>query len=130
MLMALLLTVLLLAPPVVIGAFWWMSVRHPERRRGRLPDSDTIVFVRLGCIICAALPMLQLLDSIVRYRLGEMGLYLWFLVPGLGVLLALFALSGLLAHARGYERPVSSSMLLLSVGMLLLFTFLGSPFSA
>ena len=60
--------------------------------------------------------------------MGDLGLYLWFLLPGLGVLLALVVLSGLLAHARGYERPVSSGMLLLSVGMLLLFMFLGSPY--
>ena len=128
MLMATVLTVLLLAPPVVIAAFWRASVRRTSRRRGELPDSETIVFVRLGGVLCAALPIVELGVCIVRYRMGDLGLYLWFLLPGVGVLLALFVLSGLLAHARGYERPVSSGMLLLSVGMLLLFMFLGNPY--
>ncbi len=128
MLMAAIVTVLLLAPPVVIAAFWRASVHRSHSRRGDLPDSATIVFVRLGAVLCAALPIVQLCVWIVRYRMGDLGLYLWFLLPGLGVLLALVVLSGLLAHARGYERPVSSGMLLLSVGMLLLFMFLGSPY--
>ena len=121
-----LVTVLLLAPPVVIGAFWWTSMRPARRRAKRLPDSAAIIFVRLGCVVCAMLPIVQIFEGIVRYRLGEMGSYLWFVVPGMGLLLALFALSGLLAYARGYERTVSSGMLLLSVGMLLLLTFLGT----
>lgn len=129
MLMAAILTALLLAPPVVIAAFWRASLRRPNRKMGELPDGATIVFVRLGAVFCAVLPIAQLIAWIVRYRMGELGIYLWFLLPGIGVLLALFVLSGLLAHARGYERPVSSGMLLLSVGMLLLFMFLGSPYA-
>ncbi len=129
MLMTLVVTVLLLAPPAVIAAFWWVSVRRATRRWDELPDSATIVFVRLGGVICAVLPIAQLLAWIIRYRMGEAGIYLWFLLPGLGVLMALFVLSGLLTYARGYERPVSSGMLLLSTGMLLLFMFLGNPYA-
>ncbi len=129
MLVATVLTVLLFAPPIVIAVFWWRSVRRGSHRRGKLPDSATIVFVRLGGVVCAMLPIAQLLVWVVRYRLGELGVYLWFLLPGLGVLMVLFVLAGMLAHARGYERPVSSGMLLLSTGMLLLFMFLGSPYA-
>jgi hypothetical protein len=128
MLIAAVLTFLLLAPPAVIAVFWWKSVHRASFRSGELPDSATIVFVRLGGVICAVLPIAELLVWIVRYRLGEFGVYLWFLVPGLGVLMVLFVLSGMLAHGRGYERPVSSGMLLLSTGMLLLFMFLGNPY--
>ena len=129
MLMVLIVSVLLLAPPLVIAAFWRASARHVHHRYGELPDSATIVFVRLGAVLCAALPIAQLLVWIVRYRMGDLGIYLWFVLPGIGVLLALFVLSGLLAYGRGYERPVSSGMLLLSTGMLLLFMFLGSPYA-
>ena len=125
---SILVTVLLLAPPAVITAFWWTSVHRATRRWDELADSASIVFVRLGGAISVVLPIAQLLAWIIRYRMGEAGIYLWFLLPGLGVLLALFVLSGLLTYARGYERPVSSGMLLLSVGMLLLLMFLGNPY--
>ena len=128
MLMAVIVTVLLLGPPIVIAAFWRASLRRASHRHGQLPDGEAIVFVRLGAVLCAALPIVQLCVWIIRYHMGDLGIYLWFILPGIGVLLALFVLSGLLAYARGYERPVSSGMLLLSVGMLLLFMFLGSPY--
>ena len=125
MLMDAVLTVLLLAPPVVIAVLWRLSVRPANRRPGHLPDSATIVLARLGAVVCAALPVAQLIASIFRYRTGEMGLYLWFLVPGFGVLLAMIVLPAFLSHARGYERTVSPGMLLLSTGMLMLLTFVG-----
>ena len=126
--LSILATVLLLAPPLVIAGFWRASVRHRlPLRPGHLPDSEAIVMARVGGILCALLPIVQMVASLIRHRTGEPGMYLWFLVPFLGVVLALFALSLLLAHARGYERTVSSSMVLVSVCTLLLLTLLGAP---
>ena len=128
MLIATILSLLLFAPPLVIAAFWWRSVHRGRFRSGELPDSATIVFVRFGGVVCTVLPFVELLIWTTRYRMGELGIYLWFLLPGLGVLMVLFVLSGMLAYGRGYERPVSSGMLLLSTGLLLLFMFLGNPY--
>lgn len=119
------LTALLLAPPVVIAAFWRLSVRRARQTPVELPDGAAIVMARLGAVACAILPIAQLFAGIFRYRTGEIGLYLWFLIPGFGVLLALFVLPAFLAYGRGYERTVSTGMLLLSTGMLLLLTYVG-----
>ncbi len=124
---AILLTLLLVAPPIVIGAFWRAARHRVVRQPGELPDAEALILARVGGILCALLPVLQMGASLIRYKTGEPGLYLWYLLPGFGVLLAAVALAAFLAHASGKERPVSSGMVLLSVCMLLLITFTGGP---
>ena len=122
------LTLLLLAPPVVMGVFWRASLRRRVLGPGELPDAEALILARVCGIACGLLPALQLGASIVRYKTGEPGLYLWYLVPAFGLFLAVAALAAFLAHARGSERKVSSSMVLVAVSMLLLITFVaGSP---
>ncbi len=129
--LSILATVLLLAPPAVIAGFWRASVRRRSRLKpGQLPDSEAVVLARVGGILCSVLPPVQMLASFIRYRTGEPGMYLWFLLPCFGLLIALFALAALLSYARGYERAVSSGMVLLSVCTLLLVTLLGVPGSS
>lgn len=118
-----LLTIILLAPPVVIAAFWRASLRRSVLQPARLPDAEALILARVGGIACGAVPAIQLIASIVRYKTGEAGLYLWYLVPIAGVAFTVLVLAGFLAHARGTERKVSSGMVLLSVSMLLLITF-------
>lgn len=89
-----------------------------------MPDAEPLVLARVGGILCAVLPALQLLAGIVRWRTGEAGMYLWYGVVLGGVMLAVLALTGFLTHARGRERSVSSGMVLLAVSLLLLITFL------
>ncbi len=125
-----LLTILLLAPPVVIAAFWRLSLERRKHGLAGLPDAEALILARVGGIFSAVLPVLQLGASIIRYKTGEPGLYLWYLLPGFGVLLAAGALAAFLAHARGRERAVSSSMVLLSVCMLLLITFVAGSSEA
>ncbi len=117
---------LLLAPPAVIAAFWWLSVRPGGRRHNGLPDTEAMIMARLGGVTCALLPIIQLFAGLIRYRTGMLGQYLWYIVPGFGLLLALVALPAFLSHAHGYERPVSSAMVLLSVCTLLLLTLMGT----
>lgn len=119
----LLLTICLLAPALVIAAFWRASVRGRALQPGKLPDAEALILARVGGVLCGLLPILQLLASILRYKTGEPGLYLWYLVPTCGITLAVLALAGFLAHARGTERKVSSGMVLLAVSTLLLITF-------
>lgn len=126
-LLSILLTLLLVAPPIVIAAFWRASRHRVIRRRGELPDAEALILARVGGVLCALLPLLQMGASLIRYKTGEPGLYLWYLLPGFSVLLAVAVLAGFLAHARGTERKVSSSMVLLSVCMVLLITFTGGP---
>ncbi len=116
---------LLLTPPAVIAAFWWLSVRPGGRRANGLPDGEAVIMARLGGVACAMLPIVQMFAGLIRYRTGALGLYLWYVVPGFGLLLAVIALSAFLAYARGYERTVSSAMVLLSVCTLLLLTVTG-----
>lgn len=124
MLPSILFTAALLVPAFVIAWFWrsarLRNARHPEV----VPDAEGLVLARVGGILCAVLPPLQLLCGIVRWRTGEPGLYLWYAVVLGGVMLAVLALTGLLTYARGRERGVSSGMVLLSVSLLLLITFL------
>ena len=117
---------LLAAPPLVIAGFWWSSVRPGGRTQG-LPDGEVVIMARLGGFVCALLPVLQLFTGLIRYRTGALGHYLWYAVPGFGLLLALVAVAAFLSHARGYERPVSCAMILLSVCTLLLLTLTGAP---
>ena len=114
-----------LAPPAVLAAFWWLSVRPGGRRAKGLPDTDAVIMARLGGLVCTMLPIVQLFSRLILYRTGALGHYLWFVVPGGGLLLALVVVAGLLSYARGYERPVSSAMVLLSVSTLLLLTWIG-----
>ena len=120
----LLITAILLAPAIIIAGFWWTSLRHHAQRPGDLPDTEALILARVGGIACGLLPVFQLVASIVRWHTGEAGLYLWYLVPVMGVLLAVTALAAFLSYARGTERGVSSGMVLLSISMLLLITLL------
>lgn len=123
-LLSILFTALLLAPVLVIAYFWWAARRHSKQHPEAMPDGESIVLARVGGILCAMLPVLQMLASMVRWRTGEPGLYLWYAVVLVGVVLAVLALTGFLTHARGRERSISSGMVLLSVSLLLLITFL------
>ena len=122
--LTLIFTLLLLVPPVVIAAFWRSSVLRRRRHRGQggLPDPEIVVLARLEGIACALLPIVQLLAGVIRYKTGEIGTFLWFVLPGFGVLLAFAALATFLDSARGYERLVSPGMVLVSTSMLLLLT--------
>ena len=124
MLLSILFTAVLLAPALVIAWFWrgarLRAAQHPEV----VPDAEGLVLARVGGILCAVLPALQLLCGVVRWRTGEPGLYLWYAVVLVGIMFAVLALTGLLTHARGPERGVSVGMVLLSVSLLLLITFL------
>lgn len=126
---SILLTLLLLAPPIVIACFWRVSLERHKHGMAGLPDAEALILARVGGVLCAVLAPLQLLAGVVRYRTGEAGLYLWYLVAGAGLLLAVMALAAFLTHARGWERKVSAGMVLLSLSMLLLITLLDSPFS-
>ena len=116
---------LLMIPPIVIGTFWWISARPGARRGNGLPDGESIVLARAGGVACALLPVFQIFAGVLRYRTGALGRYVWYAVPGLGLLLALFVIAAFLSYARGSERRVSSAMVLLSVCTLLLLTLLG-----
>ena len=83
-LLSILLSLLLLAPPIVIAAFWWAARQRVDRRRGELPDAEALILARVGGIVCALLPVLQMGVSLVRYKTGEAGLYLWYLLPLFG----------------------------------------------
>lgn len=119
---SILLTLLLLAPSVAIAAFW-RTARQRQIRVGGLPDVEALILARVGGILCGVLPGVQLLASLVRYKTGDAGTYLWYLVPIGGTALAVLALTGFLSYARSRERMVSSTMVLLSVSLLLLLTF-------
>ncbi len=128
--LSILLTGLLVAPPFVVAVLWRVSRRQRSvqvGRRRRLPDREALVLARVGAVTCGLLPSLQMLASFERWRTGEAGLYLWYLLAGFGVVLAIFALAALLSYARGKERGVSSGMVVLATSMLLLITFLGGP---
>ncbi len=124
MLLSILFTALLLAPALVIAWFWRAARLRTAQHPDVVPDTEALVLARVGGIVCAVLPALQLLASIERWRTGDAGLYLWYALVLGGVMLAVLALTGLLTHASGRERGVSTGMVLLSVSLLLLITFL------
>ena len=123
-LLTVLFTALLVTPAVVIAGFWRASRQRAAQHPAAMPDAEALVLARVGGLLCTILPALQMLAGIVRWRTGEPGIYLWYAVVAGGLLLAVLALTGFLTHARGRERGVSSGMVLLSVSMLLLITFL------
>lgn len=124
MLLTLLFTLLLLCPAVVIAGFWRAARRRRPVRPGFMPDAEALVLARVGGILCAVLPSVQLLAGILRWRTGDAGLYLWYGVALGGLLLAVAAVTAFLTHARGAERRVSPGMVLLSLSVLLLITLL------
>lgn len=125
-----LFTVLLLAPALVIAGFWRASRQHHVQHPEAMPDAEALVLARVAGILCGLLPALQMGAGMERWRTGEPGLYLWYMVPVGGLLLAVVTLAAILTHARGTERGVSSGMVLLSISMLLLITLLQSSGTA
>ncbi len=116
---------LLLVPPLIIGGFWWMSVRPGGRHANALPDGEATILTRAGGLICTVLPLFQMFAWIIRYRTGALGRYLWYVVPAFGLLFAILVVAAFLSYTRGYERRVASLMVLLSVCTLLLMTLVG-----